>query len=316
MSKANDGKIKPDTSIKDFQFYAPKEKQSFAKFIHNVDEGTYCGRTPKSWGQLLLFYVIFYIVLAGLFAICMQGLKASYNLKEPKWKLDSSLIGTNPGLGFRPISEETERGSVIQFDSKKYGEKKYWIDLLDQYMQTYNQSSHIGKICSFNETHNERDVCSVDINQFGSCTPQNAYGYNNSRPCVFLKLNKIYNWVPQYYDDPLDLPLDMPNELREHIKKVNPSKLQQVWVSCNGTNAEDRENLGEVSYYPAQGFPNYYYPYLNQPGYLSPLIAVQFESLQINKMINVECRAWAKNIIYSGSIRDRMGSVTFQIFID
>lgn len=93
-------------------------------------------------------------------------------------------------------------------------------------------------------------------------------------------------------------------------------QLQQVWVSCDGTNAEDRENLGEVKYYPSQGFPAYYYPYLNQPGYLSPLIAVQFERLAINKMINIECRAWAKNIIYSGSLRDRKGSVTFQIFID
>lgn len=82
----------------------------------------------------MLFYIIFYIVLAGLFAICMQGLFASLSDKEPTWKLERSLIGTNPGLGFRPLSNETERGSVIQFDTKKPVEGAYWTGLVDQFL--------------------------------------------------------------------------------------------------------------------------------------------------------------------------------------
>ncbi|XP_061402034.1 sodium/potassium-transporting ATPase subunit beta-1 [Musca vetustissima] len=300
----------------EFQFYSPKEKQSFGQFLHNSKDGTYLGRTPKSWAQLLTFYSIFYVVLAGLFAICMQGLFSSLDENAPKWKLDKSLIGTNPGLGFRPISDDTQRGSVIQFDTKIAAEKQYWIDLLNNFMQSYNESQHTGKVCSFNQTHNPEDVCTVDIEQFGSCSPSNSYGYNNSRPCVFLKLNKIYDWVPEYYDNPADLPEDMPAQLKEHIKAVPEHERQQVWVSCNGNNAKDQEDFGTVKYYPSQGFPAYYYPYLNQKNYLSPLIAVQFEQLPVNKMINIECRAWAKNILYNGSVRDRMGSVTFQLFID
>ena len=73
--------------------------------------------------------------MAGLFTICIQGLFSTLDDREPKWKLQDSLIGTNPGLGFRPISEETERGSVIEFDTRKDGEKKYWIDLLDDYIK-------------------------------------------------------------------------------------------------------------------------------------------------------------------------------------
>ncbi|XP_037828599.1 sodium/potassium-transporting ATPase subunit beta-1 [Lucilia sericata] len=313
MSKSNGGKTTYVPT--EFQFYAPKEKQSIGQFIYNSKDGTYFGRTPKSWGQLMLFYGIFYIVLAGLFTICMEGLFSTLHDNEPKWKLDESLIGTNPGMGFRPLSEETERGSVIQFDTKKNAEKKYWIDLLDEYMKDYNET-HVGKSCSFNQTHNPEDVCMVDIKEFGGCSPQKAYGYNNTRPCVFLKLNKIFKWVPEFYDDPKDLPETMPVQLKKHIEDVDPLSRQQIWVSCDGTNAEDKENLGEVKYYPSQGFPAYYYPFLNQPGYLSPLIAVQFEKLPLNKMVNIECRAWAKNIIYSGSVRDRKGSVTFQIFID
>lgn len=71
-----------------------------------------------------------------MFTICMQGLFHSLDDREPKWKLDKSLIGTNPGLGYRPQSEnETERGSIIQFDSKKNAEKEFWIKLLNDFLK-------------------------------------------------------------------------------------------------------------------------------------------------------------------------------------
>lgn len=54
---------------------------------------------------------------------------------------------------------------------------------------------------------------------------------------------------------------------------------QNVWVSCDGENPADKEYLGPIIYYPKdiQGFPGYYFPYLNSEGYLSPLVAVKFE---------------------------------------
>lgn len=50
-----------------------------------------------------------------------------------------------------------------------------------------------------------------------------------------------------------------------------------VWVSCQGENPADRENLGPIQYMPYQGFPGYYFPYTNQEGYLSPLVAVHLQ---------------------------------------
>lgn len=171
----------------------------------------------------------------------MRGLLGTLEENEPRWQLGSSLIGTNPGLGFRPISNDTARGSVIQFDTKIAQEKNYWIELMNDFMKSkiqlyhrriqntisnlfailgYNESQHTGKVCSFNQTHKPEEVCNVDIEQFGNCSPSNGYGYNNSRPCVFLKLNKIFNWVPEYYDNPNELPEDMPAQLKEHIKAV------------------------------------------------------------------------------------------------
>ncbi|XP_017473805.1 PREDICTED: sodium/potassium-transporting ATPase subunit beta-1 [Rhagoletis zephyria] len=306
---------KNGNAVTEFQFPQRKEKQTWLEIVYNKKNGTYFGRTPKSWGQLMLFYTIFYIVLAAMFAICMQGLFASLSDKEPTWKLEGSLIGTNPGLGFRPLSDETERGSVIQFDTKKPEEGRYWQGLIDQFLEKYRSTGQ-KKICQFNQTRNANQVCVVDVNSFGPCSQQNAYGYQNGRPCIFLKLNKIFNWQPQFFDNIKELPKEMPTELKEHIGNLTDVQRQQVWVSCNGLHPVDKEAVGEMKFYPGRGFPAYYYPYLNQPGYVSPLVAVQFEKLKQNQLVNIECRAWAKNVIYSGSLNARTGSVTFQLFVD
>lgn len=53
-------------------------------------------------------------------------------------------------------------------------------------------------------------------------------------------------------------------------------QMNTVWVSCEGENPADVENIGPIEYYPRQGFPGYYFPYENSEGYLSPLVAVHF----------------------------------------
>lgn len=119
-------------------------------------------------------------------------------------------------------------------------------------------------------------VCKLDISKFDVCTNAHAYGYNNSSPCIFLKLNRIYGWQPEYYNDPEDLPLDMPDELQADIRNLPPAHRNQIWVTCRGENGADREIIGDIEYYPTRGFPSYFYPYTNTKGYLSPLVAVKF----------------------------------------
>lgn len=53
--------------------------------------------------------------------------------------------------------------------------------------------------------------------------------------------------------------------------------MNTVWVSCEGENPADQENIGPVDYLPIRGFPGYFYPYQNSEGYLSPLVAVHFQ---------------------------------------
>lgn len=54
-------------------------------------------------------------------------------------------------------------------------------------------------------------------------------------------------------------------------------QLNTVWVSCEGENPADIENVGPIQYFPRRGFPGYFYPFENSEGYLSPLVAVHLE---------------------------------------
>ncbi len=89
--------------------------------------------------------------------------------------------------------------------------------------------------------------------------------------------------------------------------------LLQVWIDCKGEYPADVEGLGELKYFPTRGIPNYYFPYENQKGYQSPVVAVQFHNVKRNQLLHVECRAWAKNIGYNR--RDRIGINHLEVMI-
>lgn len=92
---------------------------------------------------------------------------------------------------------------------------------------------------------------------------------------------QIFGWKPEYYNDTKNLPSTMPADLQEHIKaEEHANRLDTVWVSCSGENPADVENMGAIQYIPRRGFPGYYFPFTNTPGYLSPLVAVFFEKPQ------------------------------------
>ena len=69
----------------------------------------------------------------------------------------------------------------------------------------------------------------------------------------------------------------MPIDLKEHITGLkNTHQLNTIWISCEGENPADQENIGPIEYIPRRGFPGYFYPFENSEGYLSPLVAIHF----------------------------------------
>jgi len=242
------------------------------------------------------------------------------DMKMPKWQLDASLIGSNPGLGFRPMPPDSHvESTLVWFKRSDSQNLDVWVNKIDEFLQPYKNVTVSGNVvsCDYNTPPIENKVCFVDVKEWEPCTKDSGYSYNKGAPCVFLKLNKIFNWVPDYYKDTENLPEKMPNDLKNHIlseKGLNENSLNTVWVSCEGENPADVENIGSIQYFPKRGFPGYFFPYKNQPGYLSPVIALWFEGPTTGVLINIECKAWAKNIIHDRM--ERRGSVHFELMVD
>ena len=97
------------------------------------------------------------------------------------------------------------------------------------------------------------------------------YEYDKSKPCVLIKINKIYGWKPEPYrpNDPL------PAELLSYETQVRTS-LNNVFILCHGEFQVDIDFTGELTYYsltpdgegqPKIGFITFFYfPYKNQDG--------------------------------------------------
>ncbi|KAJ8980652.1 hypothetical protein NQ317_017578 [Molorchus minor] len=303
----------------EFQLYRPETLtrwQRFRKAMYNPSSRQILGRTPKQWGQLALFYSVFYLLLVIMFLVCMQVLFSSLDPRIPTWILDKSLIGDNPGLGYRPMPIAKRVGTTIQYNLNDQDSINHWVDVLDEFLVPYkdNQSKYNFVNCDFDNFPGEGDVCTftMDTATVGNCVKDKKYGYTTTSPCVFLKLNRIFSWIPEYYSQALD---EMPDDLQEHIKSLKTQRERhQVWVTCKELGKGDGSHLKGFTYSP-RGFPQYYYPYRNYQNYLSPIVAVEILELESNISVRIECRAWARNIRYHGGV-NREGSVAFEIQVD
>ncbi|CAH2236241.1 jg1264 [Pararge aegeria aegeria] len=233
-------------------------------------------------GIVLAFYAVFYAVLALMFAICMAGLFSVLDDRKPTFILGSSLIGANPGVASRP------RG--IAFDTQNSSNFDDYMNELQEFLKPYE-----------NETW---------FSSKKKCTKEDNYGFPES-PCAFVKLNKIYSWKPDFIGA-TELPADMSEDLQEYIKGLSESERQQVWVSC--WDEKNNSTTTQIEYPWGRGLAGRFYPFLNQDGYISPLVAVRITP-PTNTLIAVRCRAWAKNIVYNKSLKEPSGYVRIPIMI-
>jgi len=290
----------------------PKERhgwEAIRYIIHNPETGEFLTRTPKSWLLITGFYIIYYSCLAGFWAAMLNIFFLTLTEEAPKWQNADGLIGTSPGLGLKPGQVDALiDSSMIVFNMKntadqgKPGDENYvagtegWQNRITEFLKPYKDCS--GSHC-------------FDPALLGPCgTP--PYGFDQGKPCVYLKLNKIYGLKNENYKDG-ELPENMPATLKSHIG--SQADKDQTWVECHGEYPGDIEALGKIKYFPAtQGFEDKFFPYLGKTkDYISPLIAVQFANARQNQLLHVECRAWAKNIGYNK--RDRIGINHLELLI-
>ncbi|GAB1602077.1 sodium/potassium-transporting ATPase subunit beta-like [Argonauta hians] len=279
---------------------------SLTNFVYNPRDGTFFYKSPKRWIKLICFYFIFYTILllftAGLLAAVYNILDWNY----PRMRGPDSIFRGNPGLSFRPNPDYDS--TLIRYVKGDGPTTRKYIDHIESFIRFYENKNQIGEnfaVCEAIVRRERREkVCRFDIKTLGgSCVKQQNYGYDDGMPCVLLKLNKIFDWEPVPYNKS-----EVPEEIKDSYKEY------AIKVTCKGELPADQENLGSIAYYPDEGFHFKYFPYLNQQGYRSPLVFVQFEQPKTGILMMIECKAWAKNILHNRL--QKIGTVHFELLVD
>ena len=153
--------------------------------------------------------------------------------------MDSSMILFNADAEFSG-EEADEPGKVV-------GWRGYQQRAADFLQQNYNNT--LGIDCSNNNFQQEKwdkkeddkveSFCRFDPEaELGPCGTGNM-GYDEGKPCVFLKLNKIFGLNPEYYNDPNDLPNS------PETKTVFPKSLKDQLNTI--PNAQDKKQVSALN---------------------------------------------------------------------
>eukprot|EP00914_Ancora_sagittata_P001012 GHVO01002654.1.p1 GENE.GHVO01002654.1~~GHVO01002654.1.p1 ORF type:complete len:332 (+),score=41.76 GHVO01002654.1:52-996(+) len=283
--------------------------------LYNFQNGEFFGRDWVSWRRMIAFHIGFYACLVLLY-ITLLGFFALMGDEIYPMRLgQGSALQEMPGMAIRPVADF--ESTLIHFIQGKPATYKPHTDHIQTILDQYENEKQVGENfidCDLGKPEGmEQKVCRFNVDKLGGmCTWQKDFGYDEGQPCVVLKLNKLMEWIPDTYKSSSDIPLDddNPHDARD---RWHPD---YIGVSCQGRYDADIENIGNLTYYPTEGFPRFFYPYLNQEGFRSPLVMVRFENPVNGVLINVVCHAWANNITPRHSENDRLGLITFELLVD
>ncbi|XP_014680881.1 PREDICTED: sodium/potassium-transporting ATPase subunit beta-like [Priapulus caudatus] len=286
-----------------------KPPNAFSLFLWNPNTKECLGKTGKSWCLLIFFFIVFYICLGGFFAVNILAFQSTLNELEPKYYGKTSILGGTPGMGFRP-QPDTE-AVLIHFSVSSNKTHSQYVKALDTFLEAYQPVAQQGPhfiTCDKSMGAPADRVCKFPIPKLPGCERENSYGFKDGKPCVILTLNKIFAWIPELHDSISIAAANAPDELLQRFREGS------IGVSCNGREEMDVQHIGQVEYASASGFSAEYYPYWNQDGYIQPFVFARFKNLKRDVAVNIECKAWARNIHMDS--RNRKGIVSFAIMVD
>jgi sodium/potassium-transporting ATPase subunit beta len=300
--------------------------EAFKYFLYNPDTGEVLTRTPLSWVKITVFYSVYYFCLAAFWIGCLQVffLTLPEIQDGPKWTMYQSIIGTNPGMGVRPGNSDQRIDSqmFVLSQGEREGEEpsNYWGDG-DRNIDYAVRTRHFLESYNMEATYPYKNF---DISELGPCG-EYPYGFvanygESVAPCIFLKLNKIWGWVPErlaYYDTDW-----IPEDLQDHYNYMrDDGNTQNVWMHCEGRNAADKEALGDIEYFPrSRGLPVEFFPFMGASvsgkNYHSPLVAIKIHPGRefLGQLIHVECRAYFRGVVHD--TKNKMGLVQFEVLIN
>jgi len=335
VDEKKDKKVVGATAMK------PDKKEGlagFLEFLYNKKNGTVMGRTGKSWAKITVFYIIYYSCLAGFWAAMLAVFWTTLDMDKPKWVAGNGLIGDRPGIGVRPSQSPENVGSSVMYlhsdwtpedsvrdklNNNNLGYATRLEDFFKRYVDCKSESE--SEVCKSKKAVDcddkdntvaakDGNFCNFPLAELGDCAKW-PYGYGSPfKPCVFLKLNRIYNLTLDPLQDSNEPELKGSSD--ELIAFVDKQEPKEPFVWCEGEYPADRDLLaGKTEYFPkAQTFPLKYFPMLTKDQDQNTMVALQFSDLPVGRMVQVICKVYYKNVVHQK--KTKSGLVQFQLFVE
>jgi len=301
---------------------AAAENAGLGAFLYNSERGEVMGRTASSWAKISLFYVIYYTGLTCFFiALLSIFLHTFADDKAPILTGKYSILPPLPGMGYQPMVKAEE--TLLTYNASNVTTADPYIKALKTYLTSGVKADRVKtqmKPVNYMEPNvnlYETDVAKCktpegpvtrktkpcmfnasSIPGLSAACPVDDYGYKAIQPCVAVKLNRIYEFVPE----------------------LNDTDAEDILIKCEGEHIADKDNVGAIKYFPSNKagdagvIKSYYFPFLGQPYYMTPMVFVKFESIQTNVLVQVVCKPI--NLVgLETQGRDGHGKIHFEVFI-
>ncbi|CAB1435077.1 unnamed protein product [Pleuronectes platessa] len=262
-----------------------EEKEYFYYSIYNPRTREFMGRTASSWGRILLFYLIFYGFLAGMFSFTMWVMLQTLDENVPRHQDRVA----NPGLVIRPHAAEI---SFNRSDPTNYNQ---YIHQLHELLQRYNDSIQkrhdLCLVGEYTEQEEEpiKKVCQFKRSALRQCSglSDTSFGFADGKPCVIIKMNRVIGLKPQ--GDP--------------------------FINCTAKGGRPLQ----IQYFPSEGrLDKMFFPYYGKkahPEYVQPLVAVKLFLTKddLNVEQTVECKVQGSDLRNDDDRDKFQGRVTFKV---
>lgn len=228
----------------------------FSHFLYNGETGQVMGRSGKSWAKIGFFYLIFYGFLAGFFSGMLAIFLTTINDPEEGGPKLTQYVENQPGLTRLEASFNFLHYNATAGHQDITG----YVGSIEKFLKKYKQPACSN---STEEVGMPADTeCSFNTSLLGDCKDPTA-SLVAGKPCIYVKINKVFGWVPKSNDGSGFLKL-----------------------ACSA---------GEVM---PTGFQISAFPFRGQKDFELPIVAVKFNRTEIKQ---VDCWLEGKGIQLSDS---------------
>jgi len=221
-------------------------------------------------------------------------------------------MGVYPGMGYQPWIAKDPDSTLIHFNASNATTYAPYVEAIELFLKRYKDKNNTrdcetGSLSNADADAYPDDACVVDVEQFlrnSPCNYKNDFGFKEGQPCVIVTLNRLMGWRPLPY----------PKGSQPDVLHGRADERGSVAIHCVGEYYADQDNIGKLEYYPQEGLSWKYFPYRKFKNYHSPFAFVKFVRPSVGVLSEVECHAYAYNIMQDQT--DRLGMVHFEMLVD